>query len=347
MDGAADSLGALHYALRALREEILRFRFDYPLGIDSAAGPRESLHYYLYSEELSWDIMSMDTNGVPRARIRLGGLVYKPAYIAWWGLVQLGHFLRHHDEASRESFLKQVDWLESNAVVRTDGAVVWTNNFDILHGYNLLRAPWISAYDQGLAISALVRGYRLTRRPRLAELLKRATRIFALDVCEGGVREALPSGVLYSELPGQPPPGIQDGFMTALLGLYDLWVEMGDRATGELFAEGVKGLRAMLPAWDYRNVWSWYGCRDYLCPPSYHFLNSALLEILAQLTSCTVLAKYGQAWRPERFSALQKLEIYVIFLLTKNASRVRHRTWRLNRTNVQGLARWRTDLQDQ
>ena len=347
MNGAADSWGSLHYALRALREEILRFRFYYPLEIDSGAGPKESLHYYLYSEELSWDIMSMDTNGVPRARIRLGGIVYKPAYIAWWGLVQLGHFLRHHDEASRESFLKQVNWLESNAVVRADGSIVWTNNFDILHGYTLLRSPWISAYDQGLAISALIRGYRLTRRPRLAELLKGATRIFALDVREGGVREPLPSGVLYSELPGQPPPGIQDGFMTSLLGLYDLWVEMGDPTTGELFTEGVKGLRTILPAWDYRNLWSWYGCRDYLCPPSYHCLNRALLEVLAQLTSCSVLAKYVEAWRPERFSALQKLEIYVMFLLTKNACRVRHRTWRLNRIKIQGLAGWQSDLHDQ
>jgi hypothetical protein len=86
-------LESLHYALRALRTEILGFRFDYPLEIDPNAGPKESLHYYLYSEKLSWDIMRMDPAGVPRVRSRLAGVVYKPAYIAWWGLVQLGHFL--------------------------------------------------------------------------------------------------------------------------------------------------------------------------------------------------------------------------------------------------------------
>ena len=335
MNGTTESL---RYALRALRSEVLQFRFDYPLEIDPEAGPKESLHYYLYSEKLSWDIMSMDPTGVPRARNRLAGVVYKPAYIAWWGLVQLGHFLRHHDEASRESFLRQVSWLESHAVVRADGAVVWTNNFDILQGKTLLKSPWISAYDQGLVISALVRGYRLTLRPHLLELLQGATRIFALDVREGGVREPLPSGVLYSELPGQGVPGIQDGFMSSLLGLYDLYVETGDAATGKLFTDGIKGLRAMLPIWDYRKSWSWYGSRAYLCPPSYHWLNRVLIEVLGHLTSDPVLAEYAEAWKPDRLSALQRAEIFVAFLVTKNACRVRNRTWRFNRAKVQALA---------
>lgn len=338
MSAAADSLETLRYALRALRNEVLRFHFDYPLQIDPKAGPKESLHYYLYSEKLSWTIMSMDASGVPRARIRLAGTVYKPAYIAWWGLVQLGHYLRHQDEASRESFLKQVNWLESHAVVRADGAVVWANNFDILHGKTFLKSPWISAYDQGLVISALVRGYRLTRRPRLLELLRGASQIFALDVRDGGVREPLPSGALYSELPGQAVPGIQDGFMTSLLGLYDLYVETEDPVVGALFNDGIEGLRALLPAWDYRKRWSWYGCRAYLCPPAYHWLNRVLLEVLGRLASDPVLSAYAETWKPEHLSTLQRAEIFTAFLITKNACRVRNRTWSFNRTKVQALA---------
>lgn len=338
MSGASDSFKSLRYAVRALRSEFLQFRFDYPIEIDPDAGPKESLHYYLYSDKLSWSIMSMDPTGVPRACTRLAGVVYRPAYIAWWGLVQLGHFLRHHDESSLESFLKQVNWLESHAVVRTDGSVVWTNNFNILHGKTLLKSPWISAYDQGLVISALVRGYRLTQCQHLFELLQGATRIFALDVPEGGVREPLHSGVLYSELPGEGVPGIQDGFMSSLLGLYDLYVETGDSATGKLFTDGMKGLRAMLPAWDYRHRWSWYGSRAYLCPPSYHCLNRVLLEVLSRLTSDQVLAEYVEAWKPERLSALRRTEIFVAFLVSKNACRVRNQTWRYNQAKVQALA---------
>ena len=120
MNKIGTSFESLGYALRALRREVLQFRFDYPLDIDLDAGPKYSLRYYLYSEKLTWSIMSMDPAGIPRARNRLTGVVYKPAYIAWWGLVNLGHFLRHHDGASREAFLKQVDWLESHAIVRAE-----------------------------------------------------------------------------------------------------------------------------------------------------------------------------------------------------------------------------------
>lgn len=51
---------AVKYAIRAIRDEIFRFRFDYPLETVPEAGPRDSLHYYLYSESLSWDIMKLD-----------------------------------------------------------------------------------------------------------------------------------------------------------------------------------------------------------------------------------------------------------------------------------------------
>lgn len=339
MNEATSPLEALAYALRALRREMLQFRFDYPLELDAEAGPADSLHYYLYSENLSWSVMRMDASGVPRARNRLTGVVYKPAYIAWWGLVNLGHFLRHGDSSSREAFLKQVDWLESHATERGDGAVVWMNNFDCLQGKTLLRAPWISAYDQGLAISALVRGYRFTRRPNLLRLLRQASRIFSLDVAGGGVRDSARQGALYSELPGQGGPGIQDGFMTSLLGLYDLYVETQDPMVKKLFDDGVAGLQATLPQWDYRRRWSWYGSHAYLCPPSYHNLNRLLLEVLGRLTGEPVLAEYAEAWKTERLNALERAEIFMMFQITKNTCRIRNRTWRFDRDKVRALAR--------
>ncbi len=328
---------SVRYALRALWREIFEFRFAYPLDIDPAAGPQDSLHYYLYSEKLSWSVMSMDLSGVPRARNRLTGAVYKPAYIAWWGLVNLGHYLRHHDEPSRKAFLKQIEWLEANAVIRPDGSVVWMNRHDCLQGKTFLKAPWVSAYDQGLAISALVRGFRLTRKPELLQLLRSAGRVFAQAVTEGGVRERVISGSLYHELPGQSSPGILDGFLTSLLGLYDLYVETGDVAVKQLFNDGIGGLKQMLPAWNYRGVWSWYGSRAYLCPPSYHWLNRALLEVIGRLTGEPVLAEYAEMWKPERLSGRARAEIFIRFVVTKNACRVRNRTWRLSLAKVRAL----------
>jgi hypothetical protein len=326
------------WALRALRSEVLDFRFSYPLDIVPQAGPKESLHYYLYSDKLSWDLMSMDATGVPRARGRMYGEVYKPAYIAWWGLVNLGHFLQRNDSSGRENFLRQVAWLESHAATGPRRSVVWPNPYDCVHGDTLLVAPWVSAYDQGMVISALVRGYRITRRPQLMELLRQAHHIFEIDTRDGGVREPLSNGAAYVELPGAAAPGILDGFLTSLLGLYDLWVETGSPEVERLFREGVQGLKSTISGWEYRQKWSWYANRAYLCPPPYHILNRNLLTVIARLTGEADLAAQAERWDPERLSSVDRLEIYLSFLLTKNWCRVRHRTWRQTQNRVRGLA---------
>lgn len=327
----------LRLALRALRAEIWDFAFDYPLDLDPKAGPPESLHYYLYSEKLSWSVMVSDSSGIPRVRHRLYGESYAPGYIAWWGLVHLGHFLRHGDENSREVFLRQVDWLERFATVRQDGAVVWSNPFHLLEGATLLCAPWPSAHTQGKVISALVRAHRLTKRAGLLELLRGSSRIFELTVKDGGVRIPLRKGALYTEKPGTPVPVILDGFQTALLGLYDLAMETKDCRAEELFREGIEGLKLMLPQWNYRGKWSWYGARAYLCPPEYHALNYLQMLTLARLTLDKTLAQCAHSWRVERLSWADRAEIYMAFLLTKNANRIKHRTWRHNRLMVQQM----------
>lgn len=332
-------MSSLKYALDVFRHEILGFRFNYPLDVVPQAGPKDSLHYYLHSEKLSWSVMSMDGTGVPRARGRLYGEVYKPAYIAWWGLVNLGYYLRTKEGTRRDAFLRQVQWLENHAVIGVDGAAVWPNPYDYLEGNTLMVAPWISAYDQGMAISAVVRGYRLTRRPQLLRLLQSAHRIFEINTSDGGVRNPVNGGAIYAEIPGTPVPGILDGFLTSLLGLYDLFVETGNPRVEKLFRDGVEGLKSNLPTWDYRQKWSWYASRAYLSPPAYHILNLKLLHVIARIAGEPDLAALANLWNPERLSYIDRLEIYLRFLHTKNRCRIRHRTWRQSRTVVNQRAR--------
>lgn len=330
---------SLAYAVRALRRELFEFRLTYPLEIVPGAGPKESLLYYLYSDKLSWSVMSMDAAGIPRARGRLYGEVYKPSYIAWWGLVNLGHYLLRDDPNGRDVFLRQVDWLEEHVTFESDGSAVWTVPFDNVEGKHLCLAPWTSAYDQGIVISALVRGYRLTKRRTLIDLLERSYRAFEIKVEAGGVRQPLRNGrVVYAEVPGSAAPGILDGFLTSLLGLYDLMVETGNPKVSQLFDDGITGLRSQLSIWDYRGKWSWYASRAYLCPPSYHVLNWRLLTVIARLTQDSALAAQAARWNPERLSRRDKIEIYLAHLVTKNARRIRHRTWQHTQPRVRLLA---------
>lgn len=332
-------LSAAKYALKAVWEEVVNFDFDSPLDAVPEAGPKVSLHYYLYSERLRWDVMKLDQSGIPRARTRLMGDFYRPSLIAWWGLVNLGHYLRHHDSASLNRFTTQIDWLEREAVRRPDGATVWPNRFDCLQGNILLVAPWVSAVDQGFIISALVRAYRLSRRPELLALLENTGRIFELGVREGGVRVPVAHGALYTELPGGSVPGIFDGFLTALLGLYDLAQETGDPNAASLFEDGMKGLKLWLPYWNYSDRWSWYGSRAYLCPPSYHNLNRLLLGALGRLTADPGMVSLAEKWNPHNLRWRSRASIYLRFVVTKNAARIRHQTWKQSKESVEASAK--------
>jgi len=316
---------------RTLYDETVDFRFSYPLMLIPDAGQKNSLHYYIFKyapKPPKRTVMRFDAKGIVQIWSRITGPVYRPASIAAHALHNLEKYLLFKDPAHLEIFLSHVIWLEEHAVTRQDGAVVWSHDFTYREGPVHLESPWISANAQGLVISALVRAWRLTRNRHIFRLLERSTRIFELDHMQDGVRIRAEGHTLYAEIPGLPAPGIMDGFMRSLLGLYDLYEETGESSIKTLFWEGIGGLRHFLPQWDYRNKWSVYSNRRYLCAPSYHCLNRMLLSVLANLTGDDILAKYARAWDPVNLGAIDRSEIYLAFLWTKNACRLRHRSWR-------------------
>ena len=324
---ALHSPSAAACAFSAVRSEIRSLRLKDPYEVDVTAVLHNSLRYPVYSDRLDWETVRMDAGGVPRAWTRTTGVNYWPAVIAWYGLVRLGDYHRSKAPRHMDAFLNQLGWLERNAVVREDGAVVWQNNFDYPEDGIVLRAPWVSAHSQGLVISAVVRGWRITKKPRLLSLLEGSSRIFDLDASRGGIRAQVEENVFYTEVPGGSLPGILDGFLVALIGLHDLRVETGDANVERQLADGIEGLRKLLPWWNYQDKWSWYGRRLYLCPPLYHHWNRALLSVIGGFAGCADLTELAERWNPVRLSGVERAWIHFAFLATKNWARIRHATW--------------------
>lgn len=326
------------WARRALRNELWGFRFHYPIEVVPVATP-DALHYHIHSEHLFFDVMELDDGGVPIQRGRVFGAAYNPSYVAWYGLVRLAGALRGGDPDGRAAFLRQIEWLASHAVRRCDGAVVWHYDFDWIEDACTLRAPWISAMAQGLIMSALVRGHRMTGDAHLLELAGAATKVFDQAVDAGGVRTQEDGHVLYEEYPGLPPPRVLDGFLFSLLGLHDVFVETGAPEVRRLFTEGINGLRHALPFWNYRDRWSLYGARRYLCPPHYHMLNRALLVSLARLSGEPLLDRYARMWDPVRLTAADRTALLAVFIWAKNRTRLAHHlTLRSKRAAAQASA---------
>ncbi len=314
---------SLTYAARAVKQEIFGFRLNYPVHVNEKAGASDCLQYYLWNPSLFLDNLDFDQHEVPRKRYRAQGPQYNPLFIAWWGLANLQQYLENHDKEYLRKFMIQVAWLKANAVHRDDGAVVWPCYFDWQEGLCKLTSPWISAMYQGVVISTLVRGYRINGDRELLDLSKRATLVFAQDVEAGGVRTFEGGRVLYEEYPAYPLPRVLDGFLFSLLGLYDLAVETGSPGIRRLFDDGIEGLKGTLPFWNYRNKWSWYGSHGYLCPPHYHKLNAILLSILGRLTGDTTLQQFAGLWDTKQRTFADKIEIFFMFVFTKNRARLR------------------------
>jgi hypothetical protein len=314
---------SIPYALRAFRQEIFGFQFDYPIDVIENAGLSSCLHYYLWNPSLFLDNLDFDQQEVPRKRYRAQGPQYNPLFIAWWGLSNLRQYLESHDKEFLRKFMIQVAWLKANAVHRDDGAVVWPCYFDWQEGLCKLSSPWISAMYQGVVISTLIRGYRMNGDQALLDLSKRATVVFSQDIEKGGVRTSEKGGTLYEEYPAYPLPRVLDGFLFSLLGLYDLAIETGSADIRRLFDKGIDGLKGTLRFWNYRDKWTWYGSHGYLCPPHYHKLNAVLVSILGRLSGDATLQHFARAWDTKARSFMDKVEIFLMFALTKNRARLR------------------------
>jgi heparosan-N-sulfate-glucuronate 5-epimerase len=320
---AVKSTNTLVWALRAARREFFGYRFDYPVEAVVKASLPGSLHYYVSSNHLWLDNLDTDGHGVAMKFYRVHGYQYNPLFVAWWGLVNLRRHLDRPDNRHLQAFFTQIQWLKSQAVLRPDGAIVWPCYFAWQEGWCLLRSPWISAMYQGVVISALIRAYRMTGDRELLALCESGARVFEKTVEDGGVRTVEAGKVLYEEYPGYPLARVLDGFLFSLLGLYDLYTETRHLHWLDLFNEGIAGLVANIELWDYRNKWSWYGSHGYLCPPHYHKLNYLLLGMLGELAGEKSLTRRAELWDGRTKGLLDKIEIYLIYLVTQNAARIR------------------------
>lgn len=172
---------------------------------------------------------------------RWGGPHYYPITIAQYGLAQYGSYIETDEPRFLDRAQHVAQWFVENQDSRGGWPVTFEHEF--FPGRTApLSPPWYSALAQGQAMSFLARMYRVTDQGRYRHAIERAGWLFYVLVKEGGVLREWNGHLVFEEYPTEPPSFVLNGFMSALLGLYDAHQATGESLMLDRFSRGIDTL---------------------------------------------------------------------------------------------------------
>lgn len=207
--------------------------------------------------------------------------------------------------AHMAAFFAASDWLLRNQDERGGWPIQVTRKLG--EGFRPLEPGWYSAMAQGQAMSTLVRAYLLTRDRAFLGCALRATGPFRLPSEQRGVRAVfMGRHDWYEEYPTAPGSFVLNGFMYALIGLYDLQEAAGEAAGREarsLYRRGLDSLKAMLPlydtgsgsVYDLRHVT--LGTAPNLARWDYHTTHINQLQLLSTVDDAPIFRDFVRRWK--------------------------------------------------
>jgi D-glucuronyl C5-epimerase C-terminus len=184
-----------------------------------------------------------------------------------------GYYLSGHENGNLRQLLAEAIPLASSRA----GGIAWEYMFQFDGGL----PPWTSGLSQGTALQVLARAWSRFKDPAYLAAAQQALNIFETGPA-AGVRVATRAGAHYAEYTFAPSDRILNGFIQALVGLYDYTSLTGDPLGLRLFEAGDAEARVEVPHYD-TGAWSLYD-QFGESSLSYHELLSEFLQHLCQRT---------------------------------------------------------------
>ncbi|XP_056427580.1 D-glucuronyl C5-epimerase isoform X3 [Hyla sarda] len=207
--------------------------------------------------------------------------------------------------AHTAAFFAACDWLVRNQDAKGGWPIMVTRKLG--EGFKALEPGWYSAMAQGQAISTLVRAYLLTKEQVYLDSALKATAPFKLPSEKHGVKAVFMNKYdWYEEYPTTPSSFVLNGFIYALLGLYDLKETAGEKQGKEarlLYERGIESLHAMLPLYDTGSG-SIYDLRHFMLGTApnlarwdYHTTHINQLQLLASIDGSPIFRDFVRRWK--------------------------------------------------
>jgi heparosan-N-sulfate-glucuronate 5-epimerase len=245
------------------------------------------VYFYDMSAELAlgW---SYDADGIvltPNG----SDLVYNPVSIEQNALGFYDLWQTTGSLANRTAFLRYADWL----VDHQSSNGLWLYTYSVW----TLKAPWHSALAEGQGMSVLVRAYDISGSQKYLNAATAAMRTFSKSYADDGVASYEGTDTFYEEYDPTFMPHVLNGFMFALVGLYEYHAVVGDAESDRLFDEGVASLARNLHRWD-SGLGTYYNLAS---PPLaasglYAGMHVTQLEEMWRLTGNPTFQTYAERW---------------------------------------------------
>lgn len=185
-----------------------------------------------------------------------------------------GYYLQGHENTQLEEVLNEAIALATQRA----GGIAWEYMFHFDGG----SPPWTSGLSQGTALQALSRAYSRLKTPAYLAAAKQALGIFQTPP-PAGVLVKTAAGAHYLEYTYAPSERILNGFIQAVIGLYDYAKYTADPLGAQLFEAGDAEARIEVPHYD-TGAWSMYDQHSE-SNLNYHELLTEFLQNLCKRTS--------------------------------------------------------------
>lgn len=247
-------------------------------------------------KKIDTDMLIKDENGVfmvdssKLPNMRSGNdKVYYPTTVGQMVLAHRIRYERFKDENDLKTLITNADWFTRS--LNEHGCWPFTIDINYSKG-KTIKAPFCSAMGQGLAFSALVSAYEVTNDKKYLEVAKAGLPPFNLDHPQS-VLSLLSDGSVFLEELGSKEESIHilNGYIFALIGLYDLSRATQDPFATQLYKDGVETLKKHALSFETGN-WSLYSMDPQsniynhwrYASPKYQRLHTIQFQALADLT---------------------------------------------------------------
>jgi hypothetical protein len=274
-----------------------------PQGVGPVFKPQRLVGYFSDLTARVNFVGEVDQDGIPLNVLLDGRRVYFATTIILKALAHHDKWLIEKRNEDLDEFVKLSRWL----LIAQDKQGGW--NVRLFLGPGAVSN--YSALVQGEAVSLLVRAWKVTREIKFKESASKAIGLLLKPVEEGGVAFYEDNDIFLEEIPSYPRSTILNGWIFALMGLYDYWLAYQDKEVWVFFVRTLKTLEKHLKNYDC-GYWSHYDVRGNIASPFYHKMHIALLEALYMVSSSPVFLYYAKKWKMYQSKFTNRLRAFIV-----------------------------------